>query len=131
MPIEPITGAHSLVAATRARRRQTGFEILEPDAEAVAQAPAEASAATQMSLLTLQAAGMADAQVEADRAAIVRGETLLGTMRDLQLAMLGGDTVGDRLDALSEDLPGSADPALNDVLRAIAQRAAIERARRA
>jgi hypothetical protein len=134
MPIEPITGAPALAAGTRARRRQTGFAVPDPatqagEALAVA-APAEAAAA-QMPLLTLHAAGMADAQAEADRSAARQGEGALEAMRGLQLAMLGGDGAGQAAFAtLPAHLPHAADPALHAVLQAIAQRAAIERARR-
>jgi hypothetical protein len=133
MPIEPITAAPSLAAATRARRRQTGFAV--PDAAAQAgdelavEVPAEAATA-QVPLLTLQAAGLADAQAEADRSAARQGEGALDAMRGLQLALLDGDAGGRAAFAkLAGDLPSAADPALQAVLQAIAQRAAIERAR--
>jgi hypothetical protein len=131
MPIEPIIGHPCLPAATQARRRQTGFAVPECGTEAAAEAPAEAGAGARLPLLTLQAAGMADAQDAAERAAAKQGEGLLGAMRGLQLAILGaGGGAAQALGKLAESVPDSADPALNAVLRGIAQRAAIERARR-
>jgi hypothetical protein len=48
----------------------------------------------------------------------------------VQLAMLGGADAHNAFARLAEDIPQAADPVLNAVLQAIAQRAAIERARR-
>ena len=134
MALEPITGAPAPIATTRARRRQSGFALPDVAAEAVAdmsaEAPAEASAAGQVPLLALQAAGMADVPGEMDSAAARHGEGMLGAMRGVQLAMLGGGDARNALARLADNMPQATDPALNAVLQAIAQRAAIERARR-
>ncbi len=132
MPIERISGAGPVSAGARPPRRQTDFAV--PDASEVADsiAPSEASATTQVPLLTLQAAALAEAEAAADREAARQGHALLGAMRGWQLALLGGPAgQAERVPAgLADTLPHAADPALNAVLRAIAQRAAIERARR-
>jgi hypothetical protein len=132
MPIERISGASPVASGARPRRRQTDFAVPETGETADTHAPAEASAAAQVPLLTLQAGEMAEAEAATDRAAAGHGNALLGAMRGLQLALLGGSTGQgpDALAQLADTLPQAADPALDAVLRAIAQRAAIERARR-
>jgi hypothetical protein len=133
MPIEPISGPNAVASNTRLRRRrQPGFAIPDTGEAEPAHAPAEASAVLAP-VLTQQADDMAEAAAAADREAAQLGHGLLGAMKGLQLAMLGG--TGDDgqavLSKLAAGLPHATDPALNDVLRAIAQRAAVERARRA
>jgi hypothetical protein len=133
MPIERISGAGPVSSGARPRRRQTDFAVPDAHESDGANAPAEASATAQVPLLTLQAAGMAEAEATADREAAKQGSAMLGAMRDLQLALLGGSAGQgqDMLAKLADTLPQAVDPALDAVLRAIAQRAAIERARRA
>ncbi len=78
------------------------------------------------------AAGATQAERElADRAAAGQGRALLGALAGLQLAGLGKGGVQARqtLADLARALPQAADPRLDEVLRAIAQRAAIELAR--
>jgi hypothetical protein len=131
MPIEPISRESGVTSGVRLRRRQSGFAVPDTvDAEA-AHAPAEASA-VPAPVLTQQADELAEAEAAADREAARQGYALLGAMKGLQLAMLGNgaDEGQAALSQLAASSPHAADPALNDVLRAIAQRAAVERARR-
>jgi hypothetical protein len=129
MPIEPISVAPPLGGPQRARRRQAGFAMPDPEGDLPAESPAEASGAAPLPLLTLQAADMADAPSVADREAARQGDGVLAAMRGLQIAMLGGGGGLAALANLAKTLPDSTDPVLNAVLRAIAQRAAVERAR--
>ncbi len=56
---------------------------------------------------------------------------MLHALAGLQLAALGGDAAAghDALDRLG-DLPATGEPGLDGVLQAVAQRAAVERAKR-
>ncbi len=133
MPVERISGAGPAPATTRVRRRDTGFALPGAGEAVEAELPAAAMPAP-VPLLTLQAAeseakpGVGEAA--ADHAAARHGETLLGALRGLQLAMLGGAGAEHDLARLADGLPHATDPGLDSVLRAIAQRAAVERARR-
>ena len=143
MRIEPPAPALQ-TGATRASRRARGRagEFALPDTDT--DGPGEAAGATPQpagltggaSVLAANAtsgpepAGAAQAEV-ADRAAAQQGRALLGALAGLQLAALGagGAAARQALSDLARDLPQTADPGLQEVLRAIAQRAAIELAR--
>ena len=75
--------------------------------------------------------GPAGGAAQADETAAGQGRALLGALAGLQLAALGDGGVQARrtLADLARALPQAADPRLDEVLRAIAQRAAIELAR--
>ncbi len=65
------------------------------------------------------------------QAATQYGRAVLDALAGLQAAALAGEGAGqrDRLTELLRGLPRAAEPGLDDVLRAIAQRAAVELAR--
>jgi hypothetical protein len=117
----------------RPRRGQAAFAI-DPD-EAAGEAAPDIAAAPALQAIALPVVGgpRADATARevADGAAKGHGEALLHALAGLQHAVLGAGGAGARaaLAALAQDLPRAADPALDAVLQAIAQRAAVELAR--
>ena len=119
----------------RGRSRALSFAVTD-EAErhdAAGAAPPAAALTTLTCLLPQDAAGMADGAGDAkvDQVAAGQCRALLGALAGLQLAALGGGGVQAQqtLADLARALPRPADPGLDDVLRAIAQRAAIELAR--
>jgi hypothetical protein len=71
-----------------------------------------------------------------DHVAAGHGGAVLKAIAGLQVALLGGGVEADtearrRLEALLQDLPSAENPALDEVLQAIGQRAAVELARSA
>ena len=127
------TAAPRLASGTRVARRAAGFAVSEaPD---TGEAAAAGGVAGVMGLLPAGALDGAEAAggdaVRDDAAAAGQGRALLGALAGLQLAALGGGGVAARrtLADLARALPQATDPGLDAVLRAIAQRAAIELAR--
>jgi hypothetical protein len=129
--------------AVRPRRAAAGFAMpaeseAPPDGASaepglVRSAPAEAAPA----LLAAQETGATAAPDEAaqadqaDQAATSHGSALLAALSGLQAASFGGDITAARsaLAELASTMPAAADPRLGELVRAIAQRAAIELAR--
>ena len=117
----------------RPLRGQAGCALAQGDVADQA-SPAEAAApATQAAiLLPLGRPGAEEApRAAGDGAAEGHGQALLRALAGLQLASLGtGEACArDALAALAQDLPSAGDPRLDAVLKAIAQRAAVELAR--
>ncbi len=138
MRIDPAAMPLPPVAARAMRRTRTsGGAFALPDAaeeEPAAEAtepPSQITAAT--CVLAADAAGRSAAAdaAQADMRAAGQGRALLGALAGLQLAALGGGgaQVRQTLADLARALPQAADPRLDEVLRAIAQRAAVELAR--
>ena len=120
------------LAGMRGGTRAGGARGFAVAGGAEASAPATTAAgidAVGASLLILQAE---NATAERDAAARQRAESLLEELRRLQLGLLGGETDRDSLHRLAALRLGEegADPALREVVEAIALRAAIELARR-
>ncbi len=120
--------------AGRPRRGSVAFTLDrdEPAGEAAPDAvPASAIQAACLPALAGPEAADAAAYEIADAAAKRHGEALLHALAGLQRAVLGagGGVGGGALAALAQDLPRAADPRLDAVLQAIAQRAAVELAR--
>ncbi len=138
LPAPPVA-ATALRAARRARNRGGDFAMPEASEEQEEAAPAMGSASGLSGAGCLLAAdavisscaGRAEREALADRAAARQGRALLGALAGLQLAALGkgGVQARETLADLARALPQAADPKLDEVLRAIAQRAAIELAR--
>lgn len=105
-----------------------GFAVPETAGPAVAAVPASVSLTT---MLSLQETGREDVR---DRAARRHGRAILELLAALQHELLDGQGCAsasfDRLSALAEAVPDASDPALQQVLRAVALRARIEVARR-
>ncbi len=140
MRIDPPAPPPSPIASRAMRRtRRPGDEFAVPEdgqseESAATNASQQAPALVGLTCLLAQDAAAAPAGAdagEAARAAVGQGRALLGALAGLQIAALGGDGVQARqtLADLARALPESADPGLDAVLRAIAQRAAIELAR--
>jgi hypothetical protein len=116
------------------RSQAPGPAFLLPDT--VAGAADEAGDATAAEAVpALPAAGIsppAPAGEADDRDAVAHAVTLLETLSDLQAATLIGQEaeMAQRLAALPDSVPRTNSPGLDAVLQAIAQRSAIERARR-
>jgi hypothetical protein len=116
---------------SRPRRSQSGFALppAAPSPEELSAPPAELAPLPPMAEL---ADGLATVVPElADQAAGHHGRALLKALAGLQAATLGGEP-GSARDALAElvlGLPEAADVGLNEVLKAIAQRAPVELAR--
>ncbi len=141
LPASPLPAA-ALRAARRTRSRTGGFalpeeaEEQEGTASAPTMAPGLAAAGCLLAADSIgrpgdAGAGQADRDALADNAAAGQGRALLGALAGLQMAALGKGGVQARqtLADLARALPQAADPRLDEVLRAIAQRAAIELAR--
>ena len=133
VPLAPV----STSGARRARRRNGDFTLPEgaQDQEEAAQAvpqPAGLTGAACLLAAASMAGSTADSAAQADSQAAGHGRALLGALAGLQLAAVsggGGAQVRQTLADLARALPQAADPRLDEVLRAIAQRAAIELAR--
>ena len=137
----PLSPPATDTRAMRRTRSRTGDFALLDAAEEQESATSPVLAAPGLTATTCllaagavghSAAGATQAERElADRAAAGQGRALLGALAGLQLAGLGKGGVQARqtLADLARALPQAADPRLDEVLRAIAQRAAIELAR--
>jgi hypothetical protein len=123
-------------AKPAARRAGAAFALADPagDPAAETQAAPEAAAPEAAAPVQLSTAlpppeppGEPD-----DRAAARQGAALLDAMAGLQQALIGGDQETARacLATRAESPAGAADPRLDSVLKAVAQRAAVELARR-
>ena len=135
------TGHPAPLAGARSTRRQskTGFAMPTDPDEAPAQTSSQvgppematAPAASEAIGLLLASEGEPQPLPADDAAASRQGSELLQAMAGLQRALLDGtgQAAQQSLADLARTLPKSADPALNAVLQAIAQRAAVERAR--
>ncbi len=137
LPAAPLPAA-VLRATRRTRHRAGAFAMPEAAEEQEEAAPATLAAQgptrTACLLATEEIAASGEpaaGPVERDKAAARQGRALLGALAGLQLAVLGkgGVEAHQTLADLARALPQAADPGLADVLRAIAQRAAIELAR--
>lgn len=131
-----------LAGGARSTRRQakTGFALPADAEQPSEQAPAESgpvaapAASEAIGLLIASEAAPQPLPVD-DEAASRQGSALLQAMAGLQRTLLEGSGPTSRqaahhsLEALAKTLPKAADPALDAVLQAIAQRAAVERAR--
>ena len=128
--IGKIGGAAGMAPAGRAARpARGGFSLGQAESAASTTATASVAAPT-LGLLALQS-GQDDA--ERDAAARRRGDKLLADLAGLQMAMLGGTADPARLHrlaALADGGEAGADPALREVLQAIALRAQVELAKR-
>ena len=108
----------------------------EPDEAIAAPSPGMGGVLGLLAAGAIEGAGCPDERaVHDDAAAAGQGRALLGALAGLQLAALGGGqgeggaAARQRLADLAQALPQAGDKRLDDVLRAIAQRAAIELAR--
>jgi hypothetical protein len=131
MRIDQTSGPAALAGGSRTRRRQPGFSVGPEDEASGAAAPATTSGAPSVGLVVLAEAGEPAPESMSDQVAAGHGGAVLKAMAGLQLALLeGGDDEARRqLAALLKGLPTAADPALDEVLQAIGQRAAVELAR--
>jgi len=131
MRIDQTSGPAALAGGSRTRRRQPGFSVGPEDEASGAAAPPTTSGAPSVGLVVLAAAGEATPESMSDQVAAGHGGAVLKAMAGLQLALLeGGDDEARRqLAACLKGLPTAADPALDEVLQAIGQRAAVELAR--
>jgi hypothetical protein len=120
------------------RRSAAGFALpaepadpASPAEAAHSEAPAALTQAACVSLVDL-AGDASDAPSRPDdRSAASHGSVLLQAMARLQVALLDGHEADARqtLAALAGAMPSAADPELETVLQAVAQRAAVELAR--
>ena len=133
--MEVIRGLGALRAPSRAAgqaRGVGGFRV--PQARTAASSATVglegASGAEEVGLAGMLALQEMPDRDVADRAARRRGQDLLAALAAMQRAMLGlGDGDGARLEQLAAGVPRADDPALRDVVAAIALRARIEAAR--
>jgi hypothetical protein len=135
MRIQDLGVSTPALRKTVPRRAGAGFAV-PPQEDGEPQAPRAAQDtghACAPAALLLAAQNEPDCPSPApDQAAMQRGGALLNAVAALQIAALGGETglALQKLEALAQTPPTAADPALDSVLQAIAQRAAIELARR-
>ncbi len=126
-----VGGPGTAAPAAKVRPGKGGFSLggTEASSGAAEARQAAAVAAPGLGLLALQS-GQGDA--ERDQAARRRADSLLEELDGLQREMLGGAADPARLRRLAALAEGEAgaDPALRDVVQAIALRAAVEAARR-
>jgi hypothetical protein len=124
--LTPIRGYTALGRGAAARRAAPGFAL--PEAERGQEPTAAAAIQGSLGLIGLQQ-GLSDAG--RDDAAQRRGHAALAELEALQLALLSGRIVSGGLSRLARLAEGEsgADPALQDILRAISLRARIELAR--
>ncbi len=129
MTILPIQGPRAAPDQT-GRKSSVSTKFFVP----AEQRPAPMAAASRLSstsveqLLLLQSDGV-DPDQARNRRARAEADSLLVELRALQARLLaGGPAAGqlERIAQMARDLPSAADPALNDVLMAVAQRAAVE-----
>ncbi len=128
MVIRGVAGAAvPLPGAGRAGPGATGFSV---SASTVGEPAGVSAPAALDGLLLLQEVEDAPAR---DRRARKHGRAMLDALARLQLALLGGDADAEAvrcLSALARQPADAADPALREMLGAIALRAGIELARR-
>ena len=133
--MEVIRGVGAVPAqlgATRQARGPSGFRV--PQARTAATSATVglegASGVEEVGLAGMLALQEMPARDAADRDARRRGKDLLSALAEIQRAMLGVG-VGDpaRLEQLAVGVPRADDPALRDMVAAIALRARIEAAR--
>jgi hypothetical protein len=113
-----------------ARRAGAGFAVAETPDEPGAAAAAHAEAAPPLAGIGPLVPPDGTAEVN-DREAARQGAALLDAMAGLQKALIDGDSAQARarLAGLAQQGLSAADPALDRVLQAVAQRAAVELAR--
>ena len=133
--MEVIRGLGALRAPSRAAGQARGVGgFCVPQARTAASSATAgvegASGAEEVGLAGMLALQEMPDRDVADRAARRRGQDLLAALAAMQRAMLGlGDGDGARLEQLAAGVPRADDPALRDVVAAIALRARIEAAR--
>ncbi len=134
MRIDPALAAAQGRATRRTRAACGGFTV-PADMDDAEPAPEAAAAGQAAQLVCLAGIGAAatppDTPAPSDAQAAGQARALLGALSGLHLAALGGDGAQARatLAELARVLPEAVSPGLDGVLRAIAQRAAIELAR--
>lgn len=124
-------------AAARALRKpatDTGFalpNLEDPGATPAGDEVAEAASSQGVATIGSQCSPLSLADQVSDEAAAKHGQDTLLALSGLHLALLQGknDVARTTLAGLAAALPTASDPRLEAVLRAIAQRAAIELAR--
>ena len=131
MRIDQAGVPETVLPGPRARRRQPGFAVPGDGESAETAEPARTAPAAPVTMPSLPEPTGTPAAFLDDGAAATQGAAVLSAMTGLQLAALGGggEAARQHLAALAKTLPAAADPALDSVLQAIAQRAAVELAR--
>lgn len=132
--INGVGGVRAPSNGTRPARGPSGFRV----AQAQTAATGPAAGVEEIGLAGMLALQELPDRDVADREARRRGQDLLAALAEMQQAMLGlglglGQGLGQgdpaRLTRLTAHVPTAADPALRDVVAAIALRARIEAAR--
>ncbi len=117
---------------SRARGHASGFSLpAGDDAAGMARGCLEAGASAATNAVSLLADGPGADGAVTDREARRHGQAVLDALAGLQLAQLGGDpraSLSGLADLAAAPRPAS-DPGLEEVLQAIAARAAVELAR--